>query len=497
MLLSKTAACLAVALVLTTAGPGSAQAPPQTVPAQPQAPPAAQPQAGQPDKPSRTPKRPNKRTPRTSRRQPDSSGRGSDEARTSRDAGPTRQELLLTANVLGGYDDNLTAGLGSGAGTVQTAMASGSTGSLDGTLGYFRGNALRSLRMASTGSLTAYPDYMDRPAAGGVATIDARTTIGRSTTFGASERVGYEPFFNVFSAGTSSAPLPSGISAAAPATGLFERRSWNSNTSVSLDRRWSRDDSTSLSYSYRLQHFTNADYGDNRSHSVLAEYRRRLASGVRARAEYRYANLEYTDYSGATRPIREHRIEAGPEIEKALSRRRQLTVSLAAGGTHVESIQSTTRQPYQAWVPTGSASLKLAFSSAWSVEGAYRRDFSLLQGVTDEVYTTDTVSVTTGGLITARTDVRVGATYANWKTPIASGVNDTLDVYGATLQARVLVTHTVAATAGYYYYHQRFSNPDALPAGFPAKYNRNAVRVGLTVWVPLAGTPAPQPLTQR
>jgi hypothetical protein len=246
-----------------------------------------------------------------------------------------------------------------------------------------------------------------------------------------------------------------------------------------------------------VQEFTDDDYGDNWSQNVRADYRRTLAPGVRARAEYGYGNTEYADSDGTTRPIIEHRIEGGPEIEKALSRRRHLILSLAAGAGYIQSIGSTDRQPYQAWVPTGSVSANLTLSPTSSVEGGYQRDVSTLQGVTDEVYTTDTTFLTTGGRVTGRTDLRVGATYSNWKTPVASGVNDTLNVYGAWLQVRVALTETVAATAGYYYYHQRYSNPADLPDGFPAEYNRNAVRVGLTVWVPLAGTPSRPPLTQR
>jgi hypothetical protein len=399
--------------------------------------------------------------------------------------------------VLGGYDDNLTTGLGTGAGTAPTAMASGPTASLDGTLGYVRGNTLRSIRMDTTGTLTGYPGYLDHPVAGGVANVGARTTVGRNMTFRASERVGYEPFFNVFSPGASGAPLPPGIGEAVPATSLFERRSLSSNSSVSVDGRWSRRDSTSLSYSYNVQQFTNDDYGDSTSLNVATGYRRRLATGVRARADYGYTNLDYTDSDQVARPTRQHRIEGGAEIETALSRRRHLTFSLAAGAGYIESVSSTDRQPYHAWIPTGSGSATLALSPTSSVDGGYRRDFSLFQGVTDEVYTTDTAFLTTGGLVTARTDLRVGATYSNWKTPIASGVNDTLNVYGASLQVRVLFTDTLAATAGYYYYYQRYSNPGSLPAGFPAEYNRSTVRVGLTVRVPLVGTPTPPPTMQR
>ena len=503
MALSKAAACLTVALILATAGPGSAQfAPqstPQSVPAQtpPQAPPVAQPKP-EPAPPPSPRQRPTKRSPRTSKRQPSPSGQGSfDATRTSRDGGPTRQELTFTANVLGGYDDNLTAGLGTGSGTAPASMASGSGAFLDGTLGYFRGNALHSIRTDSTGSLTAYPGYLDHPAPGGVVNVDARTTVGRNWTIGASERVGYEPLFNVLSPGASGTPLPPGIGEAVPATGLFERQSWSSNTSASIDRRWSREDSTALSYSYRVQQFTDDDYGDNSSHRVTADCWRSLSPGFRAGAKYRYENGEYIDSAEFPRPMLQHRIEGGAETDSALSRRRHLMLSLAAGAGYIQSIGSTTREPYRAWVPTGSGSLILGLSPTSSVEGGYQRDFSLFQGVTDEVYTTDTAYLTTGGFVTSRTDLRVGATYSNWKTPVASGVNDTLNVYGAWLQVRVALTETVAATAGYYYYHQRYSNPADLPDGFPAEYNRNAVRVGLTVWVPLAGTPSRPPLTQR
>jgi hypothetical protein len=348
--------------------------------------------------------------------------------------------------------------------------------------------------MDATGNLTGYPGYLDHPAPGGRVDIGGTATVGRDLTLGASERVGYESLFNVNSPGASSAPLPPGVGEAVPATGLFERQSWNSNSAVSLDRRWSRQDSTSLSYAYDVRKYIHDDYGDSWSQDVRADYRRTLARGVRARAVYGYTDTEYADSAGFTRPLVEHRIAGGPEIEKSLSRRRTLRFLLEAGATHVESIRSTDGQPYQAWLPSGNGSVKLALSPTAFVETGYQRDVQTLQGVTDEVYTTDTVFLTTGGRLTDRTGLQVGATYGDWKTPVASGVTETLNTYGGWLQVQVAITQTVGATASYYYYYHRYSNPGALPAGFPAQYDRNAVRVGLTVWVPLIGTP---PRAQR
>jgi hypothetical protein len=78
-------------------------------------------------------------------------------------------------------------------------------------------------------------------------------------------------------------------------------------------------------------------------------------------------------------------------------------------------------------------------------------------------------------------------------TPVASGVNDTMDVYGASVGFRFLLAKSLAATAGYYYYLHRYSNPASLPEGFPAEYDRQAVRAGVTFYFPLAGTPSSPP----
>ena len=218
-----------------------------------------------------------------------------------------------------------------------------------------------------------------------------------------------------------------------------------------------------------MQEFIHDDFGDSWSHDVRADYRRTLARGVRARADYGYTNTEYADSAGFNRPLIEHRIAGGPEIEKSLSRRRTLRFVLDVGASHVESVRTTDRQPYQAWLPSGNGSVKLAFSPTAFVEAGYQRDVQTLQGVTDEVYNTDTAFLTTGGRVAARTELRVGATCGNWKTPVASGVNDTLNTYGGWLQVTVAITQTVGATASYYYYYHRYSNPGALPAGFPAR----------------------------
>ena len=143
-------------------------APPQAAPpetTQPTAPPTpAPPEAAAPKRQA-----PSKRAPRTSNSKPSSRAPGVFAAnRTSRPNEVVRQELALTANVLGGYDDNVGASFGSGSGTVPGLATNGSTGYADLALDYFRGTSARSLRVGAQGNLRMYPGlprHGRRPAA--------------------------------------------------------------------------------------------------------------------------------------------------------------------------------------------------------------------------------------------------------------------------------------------------------------------------------------------
>lgn len=481
-MIATSAVLLAAVLAIAPAGQELPQAPPTQQLEKPK-PEQAKPEQAKPEE-GRQPQRP----PRPSRRAPTSAGEGAfEQGRRSRDGGPSRQEVSIAANIMAGYDDNLTAGLGSGMATSPDAMISGATASVDGTLAYFRGNALRSFSLDTSGSLLGYPENLDDPAPGGRVNAEVRMPMGRSLSVSLSQRAAYEPLFNVLSPGAGTGPLPPDVVQPSPTTGLFERNSWSSTSGVSLQGRWGRRDSTTIAYAYRMQEFTDDNYGDNTWQDVAAGYRRILTSQVKAGSDYRYRNGEYADSNDFVRPTIEHRVEGVVEFTGAPSRRRSYTLLLAAGAGYLRSVNAT-RVAFNDWLPIGRARLTFNVSPTWLVAGGYQREISLLQGVTDDIYTTDTASVNAGGMLTQRLSLQLGATYSNWLTPVASGANDDMNIYGASLGFRFLLTKSLAATAGYYYYFHRYSNPAALPEGFPAEYDRQAVRVGLTMFFPLAGS---------
>jgi hypothetical protein len=318
--------------------------------------------------------------------------------------------------------------------------------------------------------------------------LDARTRVGRNLTIGLAEVITYLPSFSLLSLVVSDIPLSRAVGDVTPTGGLFMKRTLHAGTNLEADYRWGRRDSTLLSYTYRMAQLTGDNAGSGPAHDIRTVHRRSVVTGLKIRADHRYISASHRASQGDRLFRREHKFECGPEIEKTLSRSRHLALSLAAGAGHLESFGGSGRKPFRTWVPMGSGTLNLSLSSLWLLQGGYRRDFSLLRGVTDSVYTTDTAHMAAGGRLTPATSLSLEASYRHSVTPRASGDHDTFIVYGGSLQVGLALNDKVSATVGYHYYHHWFSDPSSLVDPLPARYDRHAVRVGLTLRLPLAGT---------
>ena len=337
---------------------------------------------------------------------------------------------------------------------------------------------------------------------GGIANFDARTNAGRDTTLAFTQRVGYEPFFNVFSQGTGGAPLPPGTGpgGSVPAAGLFERRSWNCSTSVSLDRRWGRSAGTSFGYAYRLQDFT----GRRLRRQHVAQRDGRLPPPPR----HRRAGARGLPLPGArlhgfgqhqpahARPPDRGRPGNG---EAALAPAQPLALGWPRARATSRPSASATRPAYDTWVPMGSARFRLTLSPTAYVESEYRRDFSLFQGVTDEVYATDTAYLRTGAHAHQPHLPDAGRHLQQLADACSpSGVTDTMDIYGATAQLRVLLSENVAATAGLLLLPPPLLESRRAPRGLPRRLQPQCRRGSASrCGCPLVGAPTAPPLTQR
>jgi hypothetical protein len=486
-------------MTMVLAGEVSAQQP-QPAPAQPQAPvtaapaqptaPAGQPPAREPE--TREPTRQG-RSGRVSRREPREAAQpmsGSiTDARFVREGGPVTRNTDWTTTLVGGYDDNLVGAPGADlpGGVTPDAMPSGSVSTIDSALAFYQGNSRHSLRLDATGRGFYYPQYLDGVVPGATANLAVTTTLGLKTKVDASQAGGYDPFFSTFAPDSAGVPLPPDVDQAVSSAGLFERQSWTSRSQVGLTQQWTRRMSMTASYAYGLRDFADGPEGDNTSHTAAAGYRHVLSDSLRLRGDYTYADLESLDPDGFARPNTTERIEGGFDGEHEVSRTRLVSWTLTAGVARVESVSGLDRLPFTDSMPVGTATLRVPVSATWYVEGRYTRDFRLLQTVTSELYAANTGLLTLGGMLGRDTTLQAIGSYGDWKTPVASGVTSTLEVLGVALQLQHMLTDTFGLFGSYSYYNHRYTSPGALPDGFPPRYDRNSVRLGITVRLPLAG----------
>jgi hypothetical protein len=403
-----------------------------------------------------------------------------------------RSSLLFAGNLLGGYDDNAGATLGTGLGSVPLTSTSGYSGFADAALQFTRGTAARRIGVLTSASLQMYPDYLDAPAPGGKVRMNGQTKLFADNNLRFDTQVQYQPLFtpglideltDVPSVGEVDQLTPA---AGFPSAALIERRSLATGNHVYLDREWSRLDKTVVSYSYVGQKIVEGDEGNNRYQRASAEYRRSVTRAATLLAFYQYTNGRQTDALDVSRPNRQNNITVGSEFTRPLSRSRRIWLKGTAGAAHVENV-TTSNMPVEGWIPTANASTAIDLTRHWQVQADYFRGFSMLQGLTAEFYSTDRANLSVAGRLWSRAELVVGGSYMNGRIALGSPGRDTFDLYSADVALRVALTSMLAASARYLHYSQRYSNRAALPSGFPAKYDRDAFQVGLSWAVSLAG----------
>jgi hypothetical protein len=404
------------------------------------------------------------------------------------DPNRTRTELTLLTSALGGYDKDLTDYPSPAPPTDPSLFSSGRIVASEAEFRFFRGRERRWFALTGTAYGSSYESLDTGMLSGGEVLVEGETQMGRRRSLRAWQRVSNEPYFGLgtFDALFSSVG-PGGIPGTGPSYGLFERRSWNSDTGAAFEDYWTRRNLLRADYHFYRTDYIDLDEGDNYIHEVTGAYERLFSRTGSFTASYTYADGEFTTLDSIAIPTVQHTVLVGLTHGRLLSPTRRLLISAGAGVTVVESVDGATRTEYDYRAPTGYANLRVDLGQSWAVNGDYRRGLTVLNALADQSYYADTISLGLGGLLGRRTELSSELAYANGRTTIEGG-NSTYDSYTLTLQARVALTRLAALTAGYLYYNYDFSNTLRLPVGFPADYGRHGVRVGLTVWLPIVGT---------
>ena len=447
------------------------------------------------------------------------------------DPNRTRQELTFNGSLLGGYDETISPGSGGGGGIQPGQLTvSGYTGTVDMRLEYFIGRAAKSLAVDGHGWTTAYRGPSIDPSTGGDLSVHGEIMARRNRlTF--DEDVAYAPFLVL---GTFDAlPLPLDVDAgvlpdSGNTGGLTYQRSMSTNTVVDVERQFTARQSISAGYNYSRRDYLD-DFGhDSDAQVVNSLYAWSLNRRWRLETSYRYSDLRFigrTPDGGAVEdgeppveeapeeggeeggeegpvpptgepapppeplgpPLNNHALQFGFSYTRDLSPTRQVRVSGSVGTAYVRTLSDIDRTPLEYWTPSGNASLRADVGRSWAISADYARAVSALQGVTLESFATDATSLRAEGLIGSRSEAVFSVGYSNGRS--ATGEYPSrFSSYGGSAQFRYAFARCCAASVGYHYYYYRLQEVAGLPSGLPTEDDAQALRFGVSFWVPFFRT---------
>jgi hypothetical protein len=172
-------------------------------------------------------------------------------------------------------------------------------------------------------------------------------------------------------------------------------------------------------------------------------------------------------------------INVGVHFDKALSITRRTLLRFSTGAASAGN-----NRDFLGLQAIGSASLVHQIGRTWSTWADYRRGLGYIEGYRQPVFS-DTAEVGLGGLISRRVEFSTGARYFAGAVGLTSPTPP-FDSHAAWARIRTGLTRTLAAYAEYRFYHYGFPDVVARPIGVPTHFGRSGVRVGLSLWVPLA-----------
>ena len=312
--------------------------------------------------------------------------------------------------------------------------------------------------------------------------------VGRAGRAEVRQTVRYDPFFSlgaVFSdlqVDPESQPVEGN-----PTTGISDSRSWMSDTVVSVSQRFGRRAEVQAEYGFNKRDYEKSVGFDNRTHHGGFTYDHSLSRSSGLRASYRHTNVRSLDFSNQPIPLRTNTADLGFRHRLDRSTTRRIVLSAGGGPVHVDTSNELTRQNITYWAPSAYADAQVDFGRSWSVLANYRRAPAVLQGLTPQVFLTDAGTVSIGGFVAPRVEATAAAASSSGHAGIQDDVAGRFRSYEMAGQVRVSVTKWGSAVVNYTRYQYTLNETAGRALGVAQEMDRNAVRIGFSVTLPLVG----------
>jgi hypothetical protein len=395
----------------------------------------------------------------------------------------SRQALTLTASVFAAYDDDVFAASDpTNPVFVGGRNSGGYYGGLSAGADYSVSRERVSLGIAANAGLNRYnaqkttsPIYST---SGNLAVkLAARTTLSTSAS------LVYAPQYRLglFTSPTTLTGSADAFATVAPDYDLFDLAAYRTSASVALSQAVGRRSSLEGWYAMTNVNYTKSSR-DYFSDNGGASFRHGLTRNLSLRLGYSYSAARY-EADSTSRPRRLHNIDAGVEYSRALSFSRRTKFSFATGSTVLvgDNIYSTSSNRYT-YRLNGNANLTHELGRTWTAGLAYRRGVDFREGFNDP-FLSDAVSASLGGLFSRRLRFTSAIDYTLGTVGVATGN----DFHSATANAGLEfgLTRTLALYGRYVYYAYDFTSQIPLDPRLPRKLDRQGVRVGLTMALPV------------
>jgi opacity protein-like surface antigen len=400
---------------------------------------------------------------------------------------PSRaQTLTLTLNASTGYDDNVIADQ-SGVGNdprnqVGSALVGGG-----GTLTYTKTARRLSFSANSMFDTRYYPEQSALSASSYGAGAGLSYQLSRRTRVSLNQNVAYQPSyqFGGLFPGFSNEPIlgegvPSNLDLA-----VSRRASWITNSNVMLDRELGRLSSVQVQYGYSQQKFTENPLdengnpltaGDLTSQQAGIRFRRRFTRYMSLRLGYEYIHGVYP-FPVSTK-VENHNIDVGLDYARTLSFSRKTSFSFATGSSIVQ-----TSQLGRTYRVTGNAYLSHEFTPNWQGQLSYLRDVGFFGNFGTPIFS-DSFSFRLRGVVASRMQVTLNTGYLSGQLGLMEGASS-FHTFTGTASMIYALNQLMGLDVSYSYFDYNFAQNAALPPGVQPRFDRNSVRAGVTLWLPL------------
>jgi hypothetical protein len=406
---------------------------------------------------------------------------------------PGPHSLVFTGSAYGAYDDNVVEALSNRPVNRPWLQESGTYAGANAGLSYgFATQGERSSLQGQLGGHVTYYHHGERSDA--LPSSNANVAFGyqltRSLRFDVMESVAYSSNYNAALAPELGEEFGHDIGTAPIADlDLFGLKTFRTATTVSLAQQFGRYTSLAGGYHFRSFELLETEQSDSRfrdyqthAGSLRLGYDRPVSRNATVRLGY---GIRVSDRRSRTgEPAVMHKIDAGVDYSRALSFSRRTSFSFGTGSgiAVTERVDQGGGDRRTRARLTGHASLVHEMGRTWTADLTYVRGFRTHEGF-DDLFFTDSVTATIGGLVSRRLSFSAAAAWADSSLERSRGSGHR--GVSATAQGTYGLTSYAGLFARYVYYRYRYGDNILLDDRFPRQLDRHGVRVGLTTSVPL------------